>query len=429
MPEVPTPVRLERSLLDSGLTVVAQRAPAAAESFAATYIGPGGWGYDPAGRGGLAQVTSLLASSAAGRHDRVALARLLDSLGGKLRSGCDAESVELGVWGPAAAAEPLLDVLADVVLRPRFDASDLERVLRQLKERQLAEESQPAQRAEREMLRSIFPAGHPYRESGLGDARSARRIDRAGLRRFHRDHFTGAQGFLVVTGPWPMARVERLVRYRFREWAAGSAPPEPTLPAPARPPKGPVRIAMPGRAQVEVRFAGASIPRRDPRFPAAFLANEVLGGRGLLSRLWEKLRASSGLAYHSSSDLEAMRWGGYWEAQAGTGPERVERVARLMRAELRRIAADPVGTDELQRIRESAIGELPLGLETTAGAHRLAVEIAYEGLPDDFLERWPDELRAVTPRSLQEAAGSAMDLGSAVELWVGPLPRSGGKAR
>ncbi|MCI4360807.1 MAG: hypothetical protein L3J91_03815, partial [Thermoplasmata archaeon] len=73
--------------------------------------------------------------------------RFLDHHGATLSRGTSPESVEYTVWGPQASFEPLLGLLADVALRPRFDDSDLARVRRQTFERQLRENAQPGSRA------------------------------------------------------------------------------------------------------------------------------------------------------------------------------------------------------------------------------------------------------------------------------------------
>ncbi|MCI4329157.1 MAG: insulinase family protein, partial [Thermoplasmata archaeon] len=320
-----------------GLTVARQAPPAASASFAATYIGPAGWAYEPAGRGGIAFLVSQLVTSGAGRRDRVALARLLDSYGATLSHQCDPESVEITVWGPNDAYEPLLEVLSDVVLRPRFDADDLERARRQAFERQLRETSQPESRAGRELLRALFPAGHPYRDTGLGTKASVTRLTRAELRKFHHDHFTPGGAYLIVTGRPRLEAVARSVRERFRDWPVEAAPPAPTIPTVSRTTHPTQTLPMEGRTQVELRYGGISVARSDPLFPEAVMANEVLGGRSLLSRLFQRVRERAGLAYHASSDLEAMRWGGYWQARAGTGPERVTAADRVMQREITRL--------------------------------------------------------------------------------------------
>ncbi len=402
------------------LTVVRQDPPASAASFSATYVGPGGWGFDAPGAEGTARLVNQLVTSAAGPYDRVELARRLDRAGATLSRQCAPESSEVTVWGPADAWEPLLGLLALVVQRPRFDPDDVQRARRQLVERQLREATQPAHRAERELLLGIFPPGHPYRGTGLGTSRTVRALSRERLRRFHREHFTGEGGLLVVTAPARDRAVRAAAARLFRTLAEARSP---TLRAAARrPSKGSKRsVDLPGRSQVEVRLGGPSIVRGDPRYPAAFLANEILGARPLLSRLFQRVRERGGLAYHASSALEAMRLAGYWVAQAGTGGDRWRRVLPMVAGELRRLRRESPSPAELDLIRESAIGELPLSLESTAEAHELAVEAAYHRLPEDHWRRWPATLRGVSPTEVREAAEAAFGSSGSVQVVVGPL--------
>ncbi|MCI4358335.1 MAG: insulinase family protein [Thermoplasmata archaeon] len=414
------PLIVRRSERSDGLVVARQAPPASTASCSATYLAPAGSAYDPPSRVGLAIMTNHLVTSGAGSRDRVTLARDLDRLGATLQAHCHPESAEVTVWGPAEVLSTLLSILADVVLRPRFRGEDLERVRRQLFERQMRELSQPESRAEREMLRAVFPTGHPYRETGAGTHTSVSRIDRNDLIRFHRDHFTASGAQVVVTSPRSGPAILSEVNRRFRDFERETSPPMPTLPPTRRVSATPHRIDMPGRSQVEILLGGASIPRDAPEFAGAFLANEVLGGRPLLSRLFQRVREAHGLAYHASSELEAMRWGGLWMAQAGTGPERIARVLPILSSELERIRSERVGSGELDEIRESAIGEIPLGVETTSGAHDLAVEVTYFGLAPDFFRRWPATLRSVTPKEIQRSAEVAMDSSVACTVIAGP---------
>jgi len=420
MSESTDPLLLEYGVELNGLLIVRQAPPAGAASFSATYVGPAGYGFDPAGGEGTARLVCQLVTSAAGRLGRVALARRLDRAGATLSRECAPESAEVTIWGPAGDWADLIGLLADVVLRPRFDLDDLNRARRQFLERQLRESTQPAARAERELLRLIFPEGHPYRATGLGDRRSVERLTRADLVRFHARHYTSGEGLLVVTAPAHLAEIEQVARRRFSEFAEIRGP---TLRIPAvRPrPSTVKKIDLPGRSQVEVRVGGTSLERTHPSYPAAFLANEVLGGRPLLGRLFQRVRERGGLAYHASSALDSMRFGGYWVAEAGTGGDRWPRVVPMLEEEIERLRTETVRPSELEEIRESAIGELPLSLESTADAHDLAVDAAYNRLPPDHWIRWPTELRAVRPRELREAAGLAFDRRSAATVLAGPL--------
>lgn len=420
MAEATDPLSVEYGAELDGLRLVRQSPPAGAASFSATYVGPAGWGFDRPGEEGTARLVNQLVTSAAGRYNRVELARLLDRAGATLSRQCAPESAEVTIWGPAAEWERLLGVLAEVVLRPRFDPGDVARVRRQMLERQLRELTQPATRAERELLHSVFPEGHPYRATGVGTRRSVSRLGRSDLVTFHRDHYTSGDATLVLTVPARRSAVERAARRLFHRFERTSAPTLALPRTPSRPPRRSV-VNLPGRSQVEVRIGGSSIARSAPEYPAAVLANEILGGRPLLSRLFQRVREKGGLAYHASSDIEAMRFGGYWVAQAGTGTDRWRKVVPMLSEEVQRIQSAVVSPVELDTIRESVIGEIPLALESTAEAHELAVDVAYHRLPGDYWIRWADVLREVRPQEVREAAAVALDMRHSVTVLAGPV--------
>jgi len=420
MREPSNPLEVEYGQPIDGLTTARQPAPAGAASFSATYVGPAGWGFDPASEGGTARVANHLLASGAGRYDRRGLARLLDRAGATLTTECAPESAEVTIWGPAADWRKLVGLLADVVLRPRFAAEDLIRVRRQVAERQLRELAQPASRADRELLRATYPEGHPYRSSGLGDVRSVACLTPEKIRRFHRDHYTSGDAVLVVTSSARLPDVEATVREHFSDFAE-RRPPKLRWPPVRAGSARTLKIELPGRSQVEIRIGGDSIARSDPAYSAAFLANEVLGGRAQLSRLFQRVRERGGLVYHASSELEAMRFGGYWAVGAGTGGERWTKVVPMLAKELDQMRIRDVGASELRQVRESAIGEIPLALESTSDAHELAVEVAYQRLPGDYLSHWPAQLRKVRPREVRAAVERAMDPRHAVTVLAGPL--------
>jgi len=403
-----------------GMTVARQASPSGAASFAATYIGPAGWGYDRSAEAGVARVASQLMTSGTAVRNRVALARVLDRAGATLTSDCAPESAEVTIWGPAADWEKLLGLLAEVVIQPRFSGEDLRRVRRQMLERQLRELAQPASRAEHELFRAIYPADHPYHSTGFGTADSVSHLTPEMVRRFHRDHYIREGSLLLVTGGARLSEVEAAARTLFGGLAGGRTPAL-RFPQPSRARPREVRVDLKGRSQVELRVGGDSIARSAPEYPAAFLANEILGGRAQLSRLFQRVRERGGLVYHASSELEAMRFGGYFEVGAGTGAKHWQKVVSLLARELARVAEQSPAPAELRLVRESAIGELPLSLESTADAHEVALETAYHRLPGDYLAHWPALLRAVRPKDVRAAAETALDRRRAVTVLAGPI--------
>ncbi|MHB8351729.1 MAG: M16 family metallopeptidase, partial [Thermoplasmata archaeon] len=275
------PLRMERTELECGLSLVRQEAPAGAATFAATFFAPAGWAFDTPASGGRAVLVSELLTCGGGRWNRADLARLLDRFGATLSSHCHPESTEVTLWGPEAHLGTLLPLLADAVLRPRFEPAEIERLRRQLRERQMRERSQPDRTAEKELFGRIFPKGHPYRETGLGTPASLARLGRSELERFYLDRFQDRGSGLAISCREGTGAVARRLSGLFGAAERPGAPDPPRLPAPSRAAAGPHRLAVPGGSQMEIRIGGASLPRSDPEYPAAFLANEILGGRSL----------------------------------------------------------------------------------------------------------------------------------------------------
>ena len=422
MPTELAPLRLEPGVPVRGMRVVRQPSPAGSASFSATYLAPAGWGLDPPGFEGVARVVNHLVASGAGPWDRVELARRLDRLGATVGVETSPESAEVTAWGPADEWVPLMEILREIVLRPRFDPGDVARARRQLRERQMREQTYPAARAHAELLRAIFPDHHPYHRTGVGTPRSLARLARPALARFHRTHYGGDGALLVVTGPARLARVESEARRLFSRLDESSRAPV-SVPRLPRGRRRRVEVDLPGNSQVEIRVGGPSVAASAPEYPAGFLANQVLGGRPLISRLFQNVREKGGLAYGASSRLETLRFGGWWTAGAGTGADRWRKVVPMLEREVGRLRTERIGRSELTTIRESAIGEIPLGIESTAEAHELAVDATYHDLAPDFWLTWPKRLRAISPGEIQRSAATVFDPNRSVTVVVGPLAR------
>ncbi|MCI4340950.1 MAG: insulinase family protein [Thermoplasmata archaeon] len=420
MPGVESPLLLDSVTWDGGIELIRQSPPVGAASFSITFLAPAGWGQEPAAQGGRSRLLSALLTSGAGRWNRAELARRLDALGATLHSDVSPENLSVTLWGPEAHRDRLIPLLTESILHPRFEPLELARVRRELTERQMRELRQPASRAEKELFHRIFSRGHPLRETGFGSPASLARVDRAALRRelATRVHSRGSR--FIATTRLSAEEVSRRLSRALGDVLEADLPPPPEIPPRARGSETPQRVELPGNSQSEIRLGGPSLVRSDPEYPAAYLANEVLGGRSLLSRLFQRIRERRGLAYHTGSELASGLWDGCWVVEAGTAPAQSGRVLSLLHREIRQLGKGTLGRAELHRIRESALGSIELELEDTASAHGLAVEVAESALPLQHWTDWPAQLRAVSPAAVSSASLRALDLEFASSVIAGP---------
>lgn len=417
---------ITRHELPNGLPVFHQRAPSTSVTFAVTWIGEGGTARDPAGLEGVATAASRLLQAGTRKRSKRDFARELDRLASTFSARASWERLELEASGPQDAEEEVLGLAYEALTQPRFDDGELSRIVREMREALLREESQPDEKADRLFLERLLPPGHPYRANPLGSVRSQAKLRTSAVRRFHEDHLNAAGSKLIVTSHDPPATCLRRLRRTFGQLREGRALPPPRIPG-GRPrgSPGPSYFPVPGTTQVEVVIGGTAPVRSHPDYPALSLADQVLGGRPILSRLFQEVRERNGLAYGAGSELESLAWGGLWTADAGTDVQHVEKVRSMLIDGVRQLAEKGPRPAELRLIRESFLGSLPLLLETSPQAHGLAVEVAYFDLPLDHFATWPSVLRALSPRQVRDAVAEHLwDGGTPLSVAVGPpLPR------
>jgi zinc protease len=216
------------------------------------------------------------------------------------------------------------------------------------------------------------------------------------------------------------AAVELVARH-FGDWSNPAQMDQPALPAAGRP-AGLIRrhVTLPGKAQSDILLGGPGPERRHPRFLAARLANNILGAFGMGGRIGHAVREKNGLAYYAGSALNGGLGPGAWYAYAGVNPANVERAVELMRREISRFLARKVTPAELEDNQAQFIGRLPLSLETNEGVASTLSSMELFELGLDYMQRYPELIRALTRDAVQEAAREFLSADDAVLTVAGP---------
>jgi zinc protease len=158
-----------------------------------------------------------------------------------------------------------------------------------------------------------------------------------------------------------------------------------------------------GSVQSSLRLGGPALRRDDPRYPALQLANTVFGGY-FSSRWTENIREDKGYTYgpHSRVDHHVLGSVVSLEVEVATevtGPSLLE-----TQYELGRIASLPVTADEVESVRQYAIGTLALSTATQAGLASTLSGFSAFGLGLDWIADHPARLLATTVDDVSAAA-------------------------
>jgi predicted Zn-dependent peptidase len=187
------------------------------------------------------------------------------------------------------------------------------------------------------------------------------------------------------------------------------------------PPDGsPVLIHSKASEQAHLILGVRGYPIGHPNRYALQLLAVVLGA-GMSSRLFTEVREKRGLGYYVHAGATAYTDAGTFYASAGVDVSRVDEAITTILGELRKIAAEPVPAEELEKARGYAKGRFVLRLESPQGAiqYGLRREVLENEIeePDDLLAR----LDEVTVEDVQRVARDLFDDKRLYLALVGPF--------
>lgn len=361
----------------------------------------GGTSHDLPGREGISEVTADSYLGGTGRRSALELAGAVDDLAAVLdvASGFDAAVARLGVL--SRDLEAGLSLLFEVLGDPAFPADEVDRSRRRQLDLLLEQRSEPDFVARERLLRQLYP-GHPYGRLAAAEE-DLESIGRDDVARFASSRLHLERAVVVLVGDVDPERALDLA-----EAALPAAAPCREETAPLGPPPEVEGLSFhlvprPGSVQANLLFARPALLRSDPRFPAAAVANQALGG-GASSRLFQELRERRGLTYGAFSGLIARSLGGHFAASVDC---RTEAAAEALDG-LLSILSDFAerGPDEAERERgvRYLAGTFAVGRETPGAVAHDEVTRHLLGLPEDEWSTWRDRLAACGPEECRAAA-------------------------
>ncbi|MCS0500992.1 M16 family metallopeptidase [Ancylobacter mangrovi] len=388
--------------LDNGVTVISDAMEHLATASLGIWAGVGARD-EQADEHGISHLLEHMAFKGTRRRSARDIAEEIEAVGGDINA---ATSVEHTSYNARVLGEdvPLaLDVLADILAEPAFDAEELEREHNVIVQEIGAALDTPDDLVFDLFQERAFP-GQPIGRSILGTPGSVRSFDAARLRTYMGRTYRPARMIVAGAGAVEHERLVEEAAKRLGGFAAGDKP----EPVPGRY-QGGTEIGG-GREleQAHLLIGLEGLSYKDPGIHALQVFCNVLGG-GMSSRLFQEVREARGLCYA----VYAFHWGyadtGLFGVYAGTdGGD----VGELVDVVVDQIAAsvEEMTEPELARSKAQAKVGLLAALESSgARADQLARQMLAFGRPIP-LEEIVSKVEAVTLEDAR-AAGRALIAG------------------
>jgi predicted Zn-dependent peptidase len=349
-----------------------------------------GAAHDPQTIAGATHLVEHLTLRACGAHDRRALARLVDRLGGEVDAWTSSELMGVSINTTADAMGDALDLLVDAVLSPTFEPDDVELEQRVTRAELELVADNPAERVGEALLKAAW-GKHPL-DAGLLQP--------------------GGMVAAVVGDVAPDEVASGLSRLPLHQ-----IPTIPELP-PLSWHGNHLDLSREGTDQVHARLAFEALSVSDPRIPALVILNRTLGD-GASSRLFQRLREEEGLTYDIWSGPVMWRLGGFLEVGWACAPQAFADSWRLALDELVRISHD-LADEEVEVAKEGILRGLRMDMESPAARCSLDVGEMLERNRRFDPEVVCQELKAVTRDDVLRLAAEILQPDSCASAVCGP---------
>jgi len=359
---------------------------------------------DPKDKQGLADFTVRLLRRGTAKLRADEIDEAIEFVGASVAGGVSEDLMSIYVTTPAEHFGAMLSVLGQLVREPSFPEKEVVRA----RDRALAQFANdlddPSTVADRAFTRALW-GEHPYGHDVGGSASHVRTFTREDVVRFHRERLGPKGALLVVVGAVKPEVVAAEAEKAFAGWSRTDQL-EPT-PAPAV--EGVAQagriliVDKPDQTQSQVRIGGPGYRLGHPDYFSATAMNIVLGG-GFTSRLVNEIRVERGLSYGVGSYFDAMHAGGAFAISTFTKTASTREIIDVALGEVAKVRKGGVTPKELKSAQTYLAGLYPMRTETSDSVASILADIRVHGLGDDWVEKFRDRLRAVTPKQVKEAS-------------------------
>ncbi len=366
----------------------------------------GGAVADPAGKAGAAALTAGLLEKGAGSRSAFEFADTVEGAGGSFSAAAGTEAISVSGQFLAKDQALMVELLADALLRPRFEAAEFEGLrARHIEELKAAKDSDPSALI-RLYGRQFLFGNHPYGSPAGGSERSLAAVTRDDVLAYYRANFGGDRLTLIFAGDVDVQALAGAVQRAFSNWQPAGAAIPVLAPPPAATGRRVLLVDQPGAAQSYFWIGNRGVARKYADRAALDVVNTLYGGR-YTSILNTELRIKSGLSYGASSGFTRGTVPGEFAIRSFTKTDTTGKAIDLALATLQQLHESGVGADALASARAYVLGQFPLQLETAGNWAAALAELELYGLDRAYIDGYGAAVAAVTPAAAARVIATA----------------------
>jgi zinc protease len=389
---------------------------------------------DPADKAGLAQVTAGMiskgisavnppgASPYDAALDENQLGEAWADLGAGFGAGAGSDRMSFSLR--SLNYPDLLPKAAQLAARQLADPAFPEAIWQRERQRLAASireaNTRPATVARRAFAPALY-GSHPY-----GYEMTEESLERIGVQdmvEMYRRLIQPCRAKVSIVGAVTRAQADALATTILSRLPAGASGCEPLPPVvEVAPLAAPVVREIPfASAQAHVLIVQPGYKRNDPDHFALLVGNYILGGGGFVSRLSQEVREKRGLSYSVYSYFSPGLHAGGFTIGLQTRSDQSAQAVQVSREVLERFVEEGPTEAELKAAKDNLIGGFPLLIDSNRKLLDNISNIAWNGLPLNYLDTWTRQVDRVTVADIKAAFARKVQPQRMVTVTVGAV--------
>ena len=343
--------------LKNGIRVIYERIPRACVAAFGVWVEAGS-AYERKRENGMSHMIEHMMFKGTKKRSAKEIADVTAMLGGNLNAYTGKECTAYYVRTPSGQLYEAMELISDMLRNSVFDEDTL-RTEKQVVLDEIRMYDDSCEDMVHEKLQKQVWKKHPLGYIISGKKKGVRRFTREELLNFREAYYAGDRMVICAVGQFQEEELlEELENYfgAFPNVSCGQILTKPEY----------CRCEMWKRRDIEQVHLDMAFPcicsGSEERYIFA-LANSILGG-SVSSRLFQRIREESGMAYSIYSYGSSFRYAGLWQIYAATNSDRLNEVLFSIQEAIRRLKEDGVTEEELYQAKRELRSELIMGNET-----------------------------------------------------------------
>ncbi|WNZ56109.1 pitrilysin family protein [Microbulbifer sp. MKSA007] len=420
-PSIPFP-ELQTTKLSNGLKVIlAQRDSAPVVDI--RLIFDAGYAADQGAKLGTSSYAMSMLKEGTTKLSALEIDAKAEMLGARISAGSNIDTSSVRLNALKNNLDSSISLFADIVMHPAYSDEEIERKRARWIAGIQQEKTQPVNMALRNLPPLLYGEGHAYAVplTGSGTESSISSLNREDLVNYHKTWMRPDNATLVAVGDISMGDLTKKLEQHFADWKAPEEPlPTKNLQQVAHPEKTRIYLIDKPGAEQSIIIGGLLAPSETmPQREALHMMNDIFGGT-FTARINMNLREDKHWAYGAYSFMTGAKGQQPLLVYAPVQTDKTSESLKELYKELQAyVGNSPAKEDELQKIKDKRINELPGRFETVRAVSGAISGMVTYDRPLNYMEDYANEVRNVDLSSIHSLARDTLKVDQFTWIIVG----------